>query len=58
MVTYLGYDTAYLPQLSPQGLLREGRQQGRIILTRDTRVYDRKTLHLSFSFITITFATS
>src|SRR5262245_28390815 len=34
----LGYDTAYLPQLSPAGLLREGRQQGRIILTRDTRL--------------------
>lgn len=34
----LGYDTAYLPQLSPQGLLREGRQQGRILLTRDTRL--------------------
>ena len=38
----LGYDTAYLPQLSPQGLIREGRQQGRIILTRDTRVLRQK----------------
>jgi uncharacterized protein len=38
----LGYDTAYLPQLSPQGLIREGRRQGRIILTRDTRVLRQK----------------
>ncbi len=38
----LGYDTVYLPQLSPQGLIREGRQQGRIILTRDTRVVRQK----------------
>jgi uncharacterized protein with PIN domain len=34
----LGYDTAYLPQLSPAGILREARRQGRIILTRDTRI--------------------
>jgi uncharacterized protein with PIN domain len=34
----LGYDTAYLPQLSPQGLMREGRRQGRILLTRNTQV--------------------
>jgi uncharacterized protein with PIN domain len=34
----LGCDTAYLPQLSPQGLMREARRQGRIILTRDTRL--------------------
>lgn len=34
----LGYDTAYLPQLSPQGLIREGHRQGRIVLTRDTCV--------------------
>jgi uncharacterized protein with PIN domain len=38
----LGYDTAYLPQLSPQGLIREGRRQGRILLTRDTQVLRRK----------------
>ena len=38
----LGHDTAYLPQLSPQGLIREGRQQGRIILTRDNRVLRQK----------------
>ncbi|MGE0825174.1 MAG: Mut7-C RNAse domain-containing protein [Candidatus Binatia bacterium] len=38
----LGYDSAYLPQLSPQGLMREGRQQGRIILTRDTRFLRQK----------------
>jgi uncharacterized protein with PIN domain len=38
----LGYDTAYLPQLSPQGLLREGRRQGRILLTRDTRLLRQK----------------
>jgi len=38
----LGYDTAYLPQLSPQGLLREGRRQGRILLTRDTRILRHK----------------
>ena len=38
----LGYDTAYLPQFSPQGLVREGRRQGRIILTRDTRVLRQK----------------
>lgn len=34
----LGYDTRYLPQLSPAGLVREGRRQGRIILTRNTRI--------------------
>jgi uncharacterized protein with PIN domain len=38
----LGYDTAYLPQLSPQGVLREARRQGRVILTRDTRLLRRK----------------
>ena len=38
----LGYDSAYLPQLSPQGLMREGRRQGRIILTRDTRFLRQK----------------
>jgi uncharacterized protein len=38
----LGYDTAYLPQLSPQGLLRERRRQGRILLTRDTRLLRQK----------------
>lgn len=38
----LGYDTAYLPQLSPQGLMREGRHQRRIILTRDTRFLRQK----------------
>lgn len=38
----LGYDTAYLPQLSPQGLMREGRHQGRLILTRDTRFLRQK----------------
>lgn len=38
----LGYDTAYLPQLSPEGVMREGRRQGRIILTRDTRLLRRK----------------
>lgn len=40
----LGYDTAYLPQLSPQGLIREGHRQGRTILTRDTRVARQKNL--------------
>jgi uncharacterized protein len=38
----LGYDTVYLSQLSPQGLLREGRRQGRILLTRDTRLLRQK----------------
>lgn len=38
----LGYDAAYLPQLSPQGVMREGRRQGRLILTRDTRLRRRK----------------
>ncbi|MGH7962818.1 MAG: Mut7-C RNAse domain-containing protein [Candidatus Binatia bacterium] len=38
----LGYDTAYLPQLSPEGVMREGRRQGRVILTRDTRLLRRK----------------
>lgn len=38
----LGYDTAYLPQLSPDGIRREARRQGRIILTRDTRLLRRK----------------
>jgi uncharacterized protein len=38
----VGYDTVYLPQLSPQGLIHEGRHQGRIILTRDTRVLRQK----------------
>ena len=40
----LGYDTTYLPQLSPQGLIREGRRQKRILLTRDTRVARQKNL--------------
>jgi len=34
----IGYDTVYVRHLSPVGLMREGRQQGRLILTRDTRV--------------------
>lgn len=38
----LGYDTAYLPQLSPQGVINEARRQGRIILTRDSRIVRRK----------------
>jgi uncharacterized protein with PIN domain len=38
----LGYDTVYLPQLSPDGVMREARRQGRIILTRDTRIRRRK----------------
>jgi hypothetical protein len=38
----LGYDTAYLPQLSPLGIMREGRRQNRLILTRDTRLLRRK----------------
>src|SRR5215510_13499202 len=38
----LGYDTAYLPQLSPEGIIREGRRQSRLILTRDTRLLRRK----------------
>jgi uncharacterized protein with PIN domain len=38
----LGYDAAYLPQLSPEGVMREARRQGHIILTRDTRIRRRK----------------
>ena len=38
----LGYDTAYLPQLSPNGVMREARRQGRIILTRDSRIIRQK----------------
>lgn len=38
----LGYDTAYLPQLSPLGLIREARRQGRMILTRNTRLLRSK----------------
>lgn len=38
----VGYDTAYLPQLSPEGVMREARRQGRLILTRDTRLLRRK----------------
>ena len=38
----LGYDTVYLPQLSPEGVMREARRQGRLILTRDTRLLRRK----------------
>jgi uncharacterized protein with PIN domain len=38
----LGYDTVYLPQLSPEGVIREGRRQSRLILTRDTRLLRRK----------------
>jgi uncharacterized protein with PIN domain len=34
----VGYDTVYARHLSPVGLMREGRRQGRIILTRDTRI--------------------
>lgn len=32
----LGYDTAYLPQLSSAGVKRETRRQGRLLLTRRT----------------------
>jgi uncharacterized protein with PIN domain len=46
----LGYDSEYLPQLSPQGLMREGRRQGRLILTRDTHFLRQKNLP-SFVFI-------
>jgi len=42
----LGYDTAYLPQLSPQGVITEARRQGRIILTRDSRIVRRKDVGL------------
>jgi uncharacterized protein with PIN domain len=38
----LGYDTAYLPQLSPAGVMREGRRQSRVVLTRDTRLLRQK----------------
>jgi len=38
----LGYDSVYLPQLLPAGLLREGRRQRRIILTRNTRIFRAK----------------
>ena len=38
----LGYDTVYLPQLSPPGLMHEGRRQGRIVLTRNTRLPRQK----------------
>lgn len=38
----LGYDTVYLPQLSPDGVMIEGKRQGRVILTRDTRLLRRK----------------
>lgn len=38
----LGYDTTYLPQLSPEGVMREARREGRIILTRDSRIVRRK----------------
>lgn len=38
----LGYDTICWPQLSPDALFREGGRQGRIILTRDTRLLRRK----------------
>ena len=38
----LGYDSVYLPQLLPAGLLREGRRQGRIILTRNTGIFRAK----------------
>jgi uncharacterized protein len=34
----IGCDTVYLPQLAPDGLLREAKRQGRIILTRNTRL--------------------
>ena len=34
----IGYDALYVRHLSPLGLLREARRQGRIVLTRDTRV--------------------
>jgi hypothetical protein len=46
----LGYDTAYLPQLSPNGVMREARRQGRIILTRDSRIIRQKDAP-SFIFI-------
>lgn len=34
----LGYDTLYWPQLTPVGLLAEGRRQGRVILSRNIRI--------------------
>src|SRR5215813_3521957 len=46
----LGYDTVYLPQLSPEGVMREARRQGRLILTRDTRLLRRKDAP-SFVFV-------
>ena len=38
----IGYDTIYLPQLSPEGVKREARRQGRILLTRSRRFLNQK----------------
>ncbi len=38
----LGYDTLYWPQLTPAGLLTEGRRQDRVILSRNTRILRAK----------------
>ena len=38
----IGYDTVYLPQLSPEGVKREARRQGRLLLTRSTRFLNQK----------------
>jgi uncharacterized protein with PIN domain len=34
----LGYDVAYGPHLSGQGLIRAARREGRIVLTRDRKI--------------------
>lgn len=39
----MGYDTLYRPHIEDGALLRTAREQGRIILTRDTRLIAGKT---------------
>ena len=38
----LGYDTVYMPQVSPASVKREARRQGRILLTRRTCFLNQK----------------
>jgi uncharacterized protein len=41
---FLGFDTLYYPDISDSNLIRIARDQGRFILTRDTRLVKRKGL--------------
>jgi len=44
----LGYDTLYDPSLSDHELVRLARQEGRVLLTRDTELVRRRNLNVLF----------